>query len=82
MRSRRLNDLDHRAAYPDDGGPTIAIDTAALALLFQAVGIGAHLVLSAGLDESHVPAADSWDALLAELIRCIAADGALGVAAH
>ena len=51
------------------------IDTAALALLFQAVGIGAHLVLSAGLDESHVPATADWDALLAELIRCIAAQG-------
>ncbi len=52
------------------------IDTAALTLLVQAVGIGAHLVLSAGLDASHVPAKDKWDALLGELIRCVAAVGA------
>ena len=35
---------------------------AAVALLFRAVGIGAHLVLSAGLDESYVPAAGEWEA--------------------
>ena len=44
------------------------LDTTALALLCQAVGIGTHLVLSAGLDESHVPAADNWDALVAKVI--------------
>ena len=44
------------------------LDTTALALLCQAVGIGAHLVRSAGLDESHVPAEDKWDALVAKLI--------------
>ena len=44
------------------------LDTTALALLCQAVGIGTHLVLSAGLDESHVPAADNWDALVAKAI--------------
>ena len=46
------------------------LDTAALALLCQAVGIGTHLVLSAGPDKSHVPSADKWDALVAKLIGC------------
>ena len=44
------------------------LDTTALALLCQAVGIGTHLVRSAGLDKSHVPSADKWDALVAKLI--------------
>ena len=47
------------------------IDTTALALLCQTVGIGTHLVLAAGLDKSHVPATDKWDALLAGLIGSI-----------
>ena len=42
-----------------------------LALLCQAVEIGTRLVLSVGLDESYVPAADNWDALLAGMIGCI-----------
>ena len=46
------------------------LDATALALLCQAVGIGTHLVLTAGLDESHVPAADNWDTLVAKLIGC------------
>ena len=47
------------------------LDTTALALLCQAVGIGTHLVLSAGLDKSHVPSVDKWDALVVKLIGCI-----------
>ncbi len=44
------------------------LDTAAMTLLCQAVGIGTHLVLSAGLAERNVPTADKWGALLATLV--------------
>ena len=52
-------------------------DTAALALLFQAVAVGAHLVLTGGLDERHVPAVSEWEALLVKLIRSATAAGPL-----
>ena len=52
-------------------------DTAALALLFQAVAVGAHLVLTGGLDERHVPAASQWEALLVKLIDSATATGPL-----
>ena len=60
-------------AGKDSGICDPELDTVALALLFQAVGIGTHLVLSAGLEESHVPAADKWSALLTRLIGSITA---------
>ena len=60
-------------AGKDAGIVDSELDTTALALLCQAVGIGTHLVLSAGLDKSHVPAADNWDALVVKLIGCITA---------
>ena len=52
-----------------------AIDTNAITLLCQAVAIGTHLVLSAGLEERNVPAADKWDALLARLVGTITTEG-------
>ena len=52
-------------------------DTAALALLFQAVAGGAHLVLTGGLDERNIPAASQWEALLVTLIDSAAAVGPL-----
>ena len=52
-------------------------DTAALALLFQVVAVGSHLVLTAGLDEHHVPAASAWEALLVRLIASATATGPL-----
>ena len=52
-----------------------AIDTNAITLLCQAVAIGTHLVLSAGLEERNVPAADKWDALLATLVGTIRTEG-------
>ena len=47
------------------------IDTTALALPCQTIGIGTHLMLAAGLDNSHIPATHKWDALLAGLIGSI-----------
>ena len=51
------------------------IDTAALALLCAAVTIGTHLVLSAGLAETHTPSPDNWDALLSALLESMATPG-------
>ena len=64
-------------AAKDAGLIDPACDTAALALLFQAVAVGAHLVLTAGLDEHHVPTADAWEALLVTLIGSATATGPL-----
>ena len=44
------------------------LSTAAVSLLCQAIGIGTHLLISAGLDERRIPTADEWDALLWRLI--------------
>ena len=64
-------------AGKDAGLVDAACDTAALTLLFQAVAVGAHLVLTAGLDKCHVPAAGEWEALLVRLISSATAAGAL-----
>ena len=64
-------------AAKDAGLIDPACDTAALALLFHAVAVGAHLVLTAGLDERHVPEASQWEALLVRLIGSATATGAL-----
>jgi len=40
------------------------ISTAAVTLLCQSIGIGSHLLLSAGLDERHVPSTVEWASLL------------------
>ena len=40
------------------------ISTAAVTLLCQSIGIGAHLLLSAGLDDRHVPSTVEWESLL------------------
>ena len=44
------------------------LSTAAISLMCQAVGIGVHLVLSAGLDEHRVPSADDWNELIAGMV--------------
>ena len=45
------------------------LSTAAMSLMCQAVGIGVHLVMAAGLDEDRVPSADDWNELNLRLIR-------------
>lgn len=45
------------------------LSTAAMSLMCQAVGIGVHLVISAGLDEDRVPSADDWNELNTRLIE-------------
>lgn len=44
------------------------ISTAAVSLLCQSIGLGSHLLLSAGLDERHVPTTVEWESLLWTLI--------------
>ena len=43
--------------------------TAAIALLIQAVGVGTHLLLSAGRDGQHTPSAQEWDTLVRGLLH-------------
>ncbi len=38
--------------------------TASIVLLIQAIGVGTHLLLSAGRDEQHTPSAQEWDTLI------------------
>ena len=51
-----------------------AFSTAAIALLCQAIGIGAHLVLSAGLDDDLIPSEEEWSVLLRNLISSVGSD--------
>ena len=50
-----------------------SVKSDAMTLLCQAVGSGTYLVLSAGLGERNVPAANKWGALLAGLIGSMTA---------
>ncbi len=53
------------------------LDTVAVSLLCQAVGIGVALLMSAGLDERHVPTEDEWNALVMRHVSAAAPpDGA------
>ena len=45
------------------------LSTAAMSLLCQAVGIGVHLVMAAGLDEDRIPSVDDWNDLNTRLIQ-------------
>ncbi|MDE0652344.1 MAG: TetR/AcrR family transcriptional regulator [bacterium] len=45
------------------------LNTTALTLVIQAIGIGTHLLLSAGRDDRHMPSEHEWATSLARLIR-------------
>ena len=45
--------------------------TVALALLCQAIGIGTHLLISAGLDDDHIPAIEEWTELIRQVIGLV-----------
>lgn len=45
--------------------------TTAMVLILQAVGIGTHLLLSAGRDDRHIPSEDEWAVLLSTLIHSL-----------
>ncbi len=59
-------ELGKNAGFCDPG-----LSTAAMTLLCQAIGIGVHLLMSAGRDSRHVPAEDDWEALLWRLIYAV-----------
>ena len=48
-----------------------AYSTAAVAFLSQALGIGAHLLLAGGLDDSYIPSESDWNALLLSIISAV-----------
>ncbi len=45
--------------------------TAAIAFVCQAIGIGAHLLLAAGLDDRYIPSDSEWNTLLHSLINAV-----------
>ena len=52
----------------DEGLYDPELSTVAITWMYQAVGVGTHLLLSAGLDERHTPPQHEWTALLARLV--------------
>ena len=48
-----------------------AYSTAAITFLSQALGIGAHLLLAGGLDESYIPSDGDWNTLLLSIINAV-----------
>lgn len=43
-----------------EGQVDAELNTAAIVLLIQAVGIGVHMIRSSGLDEAHLPPTSDW----------------------
>ncbi|MXZ94429.1 MAG: TetR/AcrR family transcriptional regulator [Acidimicrobiaceae bacterium] len=68
--AEQLHGLVERAK--DEGSFDPEHDTASIALMIQAIGIGTHLVLSAGLADRHKPSEQDWTALLTEVIARLA----------
>ena len=52
----------------DEGFCDPELRAVALTLLCQAIGIGTHLLMSAGRDDRHVPPEHEWTALLVTLV--------------
>ena len=51
-----------------------AYSTAAVAFVCQAIGIGAHLLHAAGLDDRHIPSDSDWNTLLHSLINAVSTE--------
>ena len=45
--------------------------TGSVTLLCEAIGIGAHVLISTGLDDRHIPSEEEWRELLAAVIHLI-----------
>ena len=56
----------------DEGSFDLDFDTASMTLMIHAVGIGTHLVLSAGLADRHIPSEQDWVAWLTHVITSAA----------
>ena len=65
----RIVDQMKEDGFVDDG-----YSTAAIAFLCQALGIGAHLLITARLPKRRIPSEDDWNTLLAALIGAIEPD--------
>ena len=72
-----LNDQAHQLSMmiergKDEGFCDPEQDTVALTLLCQAIGIGTHLLLAAGLADRYIPSEQGWLALFAKLLGSVA----------
>ena len=47
------------------------LSTVAVTLLCQAIGIGTHLLISAGLDDRHIPSQQEWASLLTKVVGMV-----------
>lgn len=63
--SRIIETGNHEEPYDPE------LSTAAVTLLCQAIGIGTHLLISAGLDDRHIPSEHEWAALLARVVDVV-----------
>ena len=73
---RFLNDQSDQLTYLIEKGKTegphnAELSTVAVTLLCQAIGIGTHLLISAGLDDRHIPAEEEWTELLRQVIGLV-----------
>ena len=71
-----LNDQSDQLTYLIEKGKTegphnAELSTVAVTLLCQAIGIGTHLLISAGLDDRHIPAEEEWTELLRQVIGLV-----------
>ena len=55
----------------DEGSGDPDLSTAAISLVCQGAALGIQLLLSVGLDDSHVPSRDEWNALLNRLASAV-----------
>ena len=65
----QLSRLADRAV--EEGFLDPELSTVATTRLIQAIGVGAHLLLSAGLEEHHHPSEQEWMALLVRLVSAL-----------
>ena len=71
-----LNDQAHQLSQliertKDEGFCDVEQDTTALTLLCQAIGIGTHLLLAAGLADRYIPSEQDWLALFVKLLGTV-----------
>ena len=73
---RFLNDQSDQLTHLIEKGKTegphnAELSTVAVTLLCQAIGIGTHLLISAGLDGRHIPTEEEWTELLRQVIGLV-----------
>ena len=73
---RFLNDQSDQLTHliekgKKEGSSNPELSTVAITLLYQAIGIGTHLLISAGLDDHHIPTEQEWTQLLKQVISLV-----------